>query len=118
MSNDLTEIDLLCGRRESKPPDTTIEELKAAPIGVWQTAYLHGIPYQNIRGRDCIISLVALAPTSNRGRVFAAIEIFNPLRLYVDLNDGWDGGRYYFDEGRAKAEIEAWLKARNQLGED
>lgn len=100
------------------PPDTTLKELKEAPIGVWQTAYLHGIPYQNIRGRDCLISLVTLSPNSNRGRYLAAVEVLNSIRLFLDRNDGWDGGRYYFDEDRAKAEIEAWMIARNQLEGD
>lgn len=34
--------------------------------------------------------------------------------LDVDVMDGWNPGRYYFDRDRAKLEVESWLRAREQ----
>lgn len=92
--------------------DQTRDQLLAAPIGAWIIVHSSHVIYQNIRGRDCMVSL---APTfaSSRGNYLAAVESFNQVTFTVDAAHGFP--RYYFNLGRAKAEIEAWLLARNQI---
>lgn len=97
------------------PPDTTSAELLATPIGVWTVAYAGRMQYQNIRGKDCMISL-ALTSARNRGNWIAAVEVLDPVALHLDWADAFP--RYYFDENRAKAELEQWLAVRHQLWEN
>jgi hypothetical protein len=55
----------------------------------------------------------------DRGRYVAKLFVLSgsKLALAIDHADGWNPGRYYFDEGRAKAEVETWLLFRGELGE-
>lgn len=71
--------------------------------------------YQSIRGKDCEITLEARPVYCDRGNFLAklfAAPGAEPINLDIDAMDGWP--RYYFDEIRAKLEIEAWLKKRKQ----
>jgi len=65
-----------------------------------------------IRGKDCIIYLTIRPHYCDRGNFLAQIDARGKLGTELDWADGWP--RYYFDIDRAKAEIEAWLKKRNQ----
>lgn len=67
-----------------------------------------------IHGADCLISLEPRPPYCDRGRLIAKIHITprTGLSRNFDRQDGWP--RYYFDESRAKLEIEAWLHFRKQ----
>jgi hypothetical protein len=53
----------------------------------------------------------------DRGNFIAKVSIKTGYKFdkgcWVDDQDGWP--RYYFDEARAKAEIEAWLKKRGLI---
>lgn len=97
--------------------DPSFEVLKSTPIGRW-VQVVHsdsGVSYLNIRGNHCLIALEPRPSYCNRGRFLAKLEVLEEHELCIDWADGWNPGRYYFDLDRAKAEIEAWLKARNQL---
>ena len=71
-----------------------------------------------IHGRECFIWMDARPAHCDRGRWLARLEVaalghrYTPTSLHVDGADLWP--RYYFDLDRAKAEIEAWLRCRNQ----
>lgn len=66
-----------------------------------------------IRGLDCEIWMVARPAHCDRGNWLADIDVFGDrLRCYIDDADRWP--RYYFDLDRAKLEIEAFLKKRQQ----
>jgi hypothetical protein len=67
-----------------------------------------------IVGRECVIRIGRRPPYCDRGNYLARIdEVSGHLAMDLDGQDGWP--RYYFDEQRAKLEIEAWLKKREQL---
>lgn len=70
-----------------------------------------------MRGKNCIVHLEPRPPYYDRGRWHAKLEVHNPdpVELNLDGADGWNDPRYYFDELRAKLEIEAWMEARDQL---
>lgn len=74
--------------------------------------------YQVIRGKACEIILEPRPHYCDRGNFIAKIFLRDKtptaeiLALNLDEQDGWP--RYYFDEARAKAEIEAWLVKRKQ----
>lgn len=86
------------------------------PIGIWTEVFTpSGFSYLNICGQDCMISLCHEPTNNNRGPYHACLEVFNLQQLPIEDRDGWSQGRYYFDLERAKAEIEAWLAAWNQL---
>ena len=68
--------------------------------------------WQEIEGRDCLIVLEARPRYCDRGNFLAKLFPRGELAREIDEADGWP--RYYFDEERAKLEIEAWLKKRNQ----
>ncbi len=71
--------------------------------------------YREILGLDCMITLVPRPSYCDRGNFLAQIydkDGGDPLRLSIDFQDGWP--RYYMDLGRAKAEIEDWMKKRKQ----
>lgn len=67
-----------------------------------------------LEGRDCRVWMDARPPYCDRGRWLAHVDLQPSAwpRLSVDESDRWP--RYYFDLERAKAEIEAWLYARDQ----
>lgn len=76
--------------------------------------------YWEVQGRRCSITLEKRPHYCDRGNFIAKIHP-NPkatiadqgwILLGIDAQDGWP--RYYFDEGRAKAEIEAWLVKRKE----
>lgn len=94
----------------------TYQDLRQTPMGEWVTVISEqGFTYQNIRGAHCQICLEPRPTYCNRGQFLAKLDVFDEHELHIDWADGWSPGRYYFDESRAKAEIEAWLRARNQL---
>lgn len=65
-----------------------------------------------IWGRHCWIWMDSRPAYCDRGRWLARVESLDHITLFIDGADGWP--RYYFDLDRAKLEIEAWLKFRNQ----
>ena len=67
---------------------------------------------QAIMGKECEIVLERRNDYCDRGNFLAKIFPFGNLGREMDDQDGWP--RYYFDEQRAKAEIEAWLVKRKQ----
>jgi hypothetical protein len=74
--------------------------------------------YQAVRGKDCIIYLEPRGFTCDRGRFFARLgpDVGSKLDRDIGPEDAWP--RYYFDETRAKLEIEAWLVRRDQFVEE
>jgi hypothetical protein len=77
----------------------------------WITKSEDGIKWQSIFGKHCEITLEARQTYCDRGNWIAKV-FTSSLDCYIDEQDGWP--RYYFDEQRAKLELEAWLKKRNQ----
>lgn len=69
--------------------------------------------WQEIAGKECLISLEPRPTYCDRGNWIAKLLPTGELARDIDNADGWP--RYYFDETRAKLEIEAWLKKRRQL---
>lgn len=68
--------------------------------------------WSQISGRECYVSLEKRPHYCDRGNFIAKITARGQLALDLDGADGWP--RYYFDEARAKLEIEDWLKKRGQ----
>lgn len=68
--------------------------------------------YQELHGRQCVITLEPRPGYCDRGRFLAKLFPLEEFIREIDSQDGWP--RYYFDETRAKLEIEAWLKKRGQ----
>jgi hypothetical protein len=68
--------------------------------------------YQGLVFPQGEITLEPRPPYCDRGNFIAKIfpQPGSELARDLDDQDGWP--RYYFDEARAKAEIEAWLKKR------
>lgn len=81
-------------------------------VGVWFAVEA----WQEIRGKDCTIYLEPRGWTCDRGRFLAKLfpDSGTELERSLGPEDLWP--RYYFDEDRAKAEIEEWLNRRGQLG--
>lgn len=71
----------------------------------------HG--YQEAIGWDCKITLEPRPGYCDRGNFLAKIHPTGELARSMDYQDAWP--RYYFDEVRAKLEIEAWMRKRGQL---
>lgn len=74
--------------------------------------------YEELLTRNCYISLEPRPHYCDRGNFIAKSSHRDDVkdsRIHCDLDgaDGWP--RYYFDEGRAKAEIEAWALKRKEL---
>ena len=69
-------------------------------------------PVFEIRGKDCLIALEPRPPYCDRGNWIAKIYPTGELARDLDHHDGWP--RYYFDQARARLEIEAWLVKRGQ----
>lgn len=74
--------------------------------------YDHGT-YIEIKGTSCEITLEKRPPYCDRGNWIAKLHARHPLSMDIDEQDGWP--RYFFDEQRAKLEIEAWLTKRGQM---
>lgn len=68
--------------------------------------------YETIQGRECEITLESRPPYCDRGNFIAKLFPEGELALSIDGADLWP--RYYFDYDRAKLEVEAWLKKREQ----
>ena len=68
--------------------------------------------FEEIQGRECLITLEPRPHYCDRGNYVAKLFAFGDLSLEIDESDGWP--RYYFDRERAKAEVEAWLIRRGQ----
>jgi hypothetical protein len=66
----------------------------------------------SIRGKECFITLEPRPYYCDRGNWIAKLFPTGELGMEIDGSDGWP--RYYFDEARAKLEIEAWLIKRKQ----
>jgi hypothetical protein len=76
-----------------------------------ELAKCYGIGWQEIDGKNYTICLERRPYYCNRGNYIAKIiEVRGDFDL--DGQSGWP--RYYFDEDRAKLEIEAWLEKRGQ----
>jgi hypothetical protein len=72
----------------------------------------HGFRLAEVKGRHCLVTIEPRPGHCDRGNFIAKVFV-NPgdtLKLWVDDQDGWP--RYYFDLGRAKAEVEAWMRKR------
>jgi hypothetical protein len=68
--------------------------------------------WQEILGAECLITLEPRPPYCDRGNWIAKLFPTGTLAREIDDADRWP--RYYFDEERAKLEVEAWLQKRNQ----
>lgn len=68
--------------------------------------------WQEIRGRECLITLELRPAYCDRGNFIAKLHPEGKFALEIDGQDMWP--RYYFDEQRAKLEVEAWLIKRKQ----
>lgn len=69
-----------------------------------------------LRGKHCVVTLECRPHYCDRGHYLAKVTVnpaTSPADLDIDGQDGWP--RYYFDEERAKLEVEAWMKRREQL---
>jgi len=86
-------------------------ESKTPRDGQW-----HDVPdtdgMQAIMGKDCEIVLERRPHYCDRGNFSAKIFPRGDFCREIDNADGFP--RYYFDEERAKLEIEAWLAKRKQ----
>lgn len=71
--------------------------------------------YQEIRGRECVVTLEPRPHYCDRGNWIAKLLPHGKLALEIDDADGWP--RFFFDEQRAKLEVEAWLIKRGQARE-
>jgi len=69
--------------------------------------------HQEIYGRECVITLEARPIYCDRGNFLAKLFPAGALAREIDGADMWP--RFYFDEQRAKLEVEAWLRKRGQL---
>lgn len=79
----------------------------------WITKEIGFAPWQEIAGRECVVTLEPRPAYCDRGNWIAKVFPTGELALSMDDADAFP--RYYFDETRAKLEIEAWLKKRGQL---
>jgi hypothetical protein len=68
--------------------------------------------YQEIQAKDCLIILEPRPWYCDRGNYVAKIMAHGELARDLDHCDMWP--RYYMDLDRAKLEIEAWLRKREQ----
>lgn len=72
--------------------------------------------YQEIEGKNCVITLEPRPAYCDRGRFIAKV-FMKPGKTAVDLDidcsDCWP--RYYFFESHAKLEVEQWLRVRIEL---
>lgn len=66
----------------------------------------------SIGGKDCLVTVEPRSDYCNRGNFLAKLFLSGKLYDEIDEADGWP--RYYFDLERAKLEVEAWLKKREQ----
>ncbi len=66
--------------------------------------------YWSVKTDQCEIIIEPRPPYCDRGRMVAKVFTVAGAELFIDNADGWP--RYYYDLGRAKAEIEAWLSFR------
>lgn len=78
----------------------------------WQTITSDHTPWQRIIGRECTIGLAKRPDYCDRGNFVATLDAWGKLGAEIDMADGFP--RYYFDETRAKLEMEAWLRTRRQ----
>lgn len=67
---------------------------------------------ESIRGKECYITLEPRPYYCDRGNWIAKLFPEGKFIWEIDEADMWP--RYYFDETRAKLEIEAWLTKRKQ----
>jgi len=83
-------------------------------MSTWSTKDLgdYLAAWQEITGKECLIILERRPGYCDRGNFIAKLFPHGALELSIDEADGWP--RYYFDEERAKLEVEAWLKKRGQ----
>jgi hypothetical protein len=86
-----------------------MSEQSQVTIGVWTRKGSH----QSIHGNNCEITLSDRPHYCDRGNFVAQVFPTGKLAMDMDHHDAWP--RYYFDETRAKLEIEAWLKKRGEL---
>jgi hypothetical protein len=81
----------------------------STPRGQWvRTAY-----GQELHGKAGYLLLLPRPAYCDRGRFYAQAHFAGLSAPHIDEADGFP--RYYFDEERAKLELEAWMKARGQL---
>lgn len=90
------------------------QQLKNTPIGQWFIVFCQQGFYYHIRGKDCLIAIEHEPTNINRGPIHAKLDVLTQA-INLEPSDGWDYGRYYFDLNRAVEEIEAWLRAWNQI---
>lgn len=71
------------------------------------------MPWQELHTEHFRITLIPRMAYCDRGNFYALVDVIAPgEQTYIDGQDGWP--RYYFDEARAKAELEAWLRKRGE----
>lgn len=86
-----------------------VRRVSALPQRIyWQN---HG-SYQEAHGLKCTITLEPRPHYCDRGNFLAKLHPIGEFVYEIDGSDLWP--RYYFDEERAKLEIEAWLQKRGQ----
>lgn len=79
-----------------------------------RSAWVYVEPYGEFRvyGRNCFVWVSERPAYCDRGAYLAHLEVTDPRALSVDGADLWP--RYYFDEGRMRAEVEAWMRKRGE----
>jgi hypothetical protein len=73
-----------------------------------------GEGWWEIRGKDCLIMLLARPAYCDRGNWLAQLHARAGSELALDLDPADMWPRYYFDLERAKLEVVAWLEKRGQ----
>jgi len=93
-----------------------VQEWAEFELGEWAELTSWGYPgHFLILGHECSIWLEKRPSYCDRGRYIAKLDASGILARGMDYADGWRPGRYYFNLDRAKAEVEAWLHARDQI---
>jgi hypothetical protein len=72
----------------------------------------HAYEFDYVDLPQCMVSLEKRRPGCDRGNFYAKVypKPGYEFKIYIDGADGFP--RYYFDETRAKLELEAWLSRR------
>lgn len=82
----------------------------------WERTGSVAAPYYRVTLPAVEITLEARPTYCDRGKWIAKLHVRDPQECFVDSADGWP--RYYFNLGRARLEVEAWIRRRELLPEE